>query len=133
MGATPPKVQISWGEFIDKVTILEIKLQRLKSKKAQENVRLELGTLNSIANDILSRRPDLEPLKQQMKSVNEVLWDIEDRIRAKEASKSFDRQFIELARSVYINNDKRGDLKRQINVLLNSELVEEKQYTHYST
>ena len=133
MDAGPPKIQISWGELIDKVTILEIKLRRLNSKKARENVRRELGALNSIANDILSRRPDLEPLKQQMKSVNEVLWNIEDKIRAKEASKSFDRQFIELARSVYINNDKRGDLKRQINVLLNSEPVEEKQYTHYST
>jgi hypothetical protein len=131
MDATPPKVQISWGEFIDKVTILEIKLQRLNSKKAQENVRRELGALNSIVDNILSRRPDLEPLKQQMKSVNEALWDVEDKIRAKEASKSFDQQFIELARSVYINNDKRGDLKRQINALLNSELVEEKQYSHY--
>src|SRR5438552_16134074 len=105
MDATPPKVQISWGEFIDKVTILEIKLQRLNSKKAQENVRRELGALNSIVNNILSRRPDLEPLKQQMKSVNEALWDVEDKIRAKEASKSFDQQFIELARSVYITND----------------------------
>jgi hypothetical protein len=131
MDTAPPKVQISWGEFIDKVTILEIKLQRLKSKRAQKNVRRELGALNGIANNILSRRPDLEPLKRKMKSVNEALWDFEDKIRAKEASKSFDRQFIELARSVYINNDKRGDLKRQINALLNSELVEEKQYTQY--
>ena len=68
-----------------------------------------------------------------VKSVNEVLWDVEDRIRAKEAAKSFDQEFIELARSVYINNDKRGDLKRQINALLNSEVAEEKQYTLYST
>src|SRR5262249_28650952 len=132
MDAGPPKVQISWGELIDKITILEIKLQRLNSKKARENVRRELGALNSIANGTQCRQSDLEPLKQQLKSVNEALWDIEDKIRAKEASKSFDYQFIELARSVYINNDKRGDLKRQINELLNSELVEEKQYTHYS-
>jgi hypothetical protein len=131
MDALPPKVQISWGELIDKMTILEIKLQRLNSKKASENVRRELAALNSITNDVFSRQPDLEPFKQQLKSVNEALWDIEDKIRAKEASKTFDQQFIQLARSVYINNDKRGDLKRQINVLLNSELVEEKQYTQY--
>lgn len=130
--ATAPKVQISWGELIDKITILEIKVQRLKSKQAIENVLRELITLDSITNEILLQRPDLQTLKQQLKSVNEALWDIEDRIRAKEAGKSFDQQFIELARSVYLNNDKRASLKRQINVLLNSELVEAKQYTPYS-
>jgi hypothetical protein len=79
MDALLPKVQISWGELIDKMTILEIKLQRLNSKKASENVLRELGALNGITNDIFSRRPDLEPLKQQLKSVNETLWDIEDK------------------------------------------------------
>jgi hypothetical protein len=132
MDALPPKIQLSWGELIDKMTILEIKLERLNSKQASENVRRELRALNSITNDILSRQPDLEPIKQQLKSVNEALWDIEDKIRAKEAAKSFDQQFIKLARLVYMNNDKRGNLKRQINTLLNSELVEEKQYTPYS-
>ena len=132
ISATVPKVQISWGELIDKLTILEIKVQRLKSKGATDNVCRELTALNSIANE-LSQRLDLASLKNQLKSVNEVLWDIEDKIRAKEALKSFDQQFIQLARSIYINNDKRGDLKHQINVLLNSELVEEKQYTYYST
>jgi len=72
-------------------------------------------------------------LKQRLKSVNETLWEIEDKIRAKEAVKTFDHVFIELARSVYMTNDKRGDLKRQINLLLNSELIEEKQYTPYET
>jgi hypothetical protein len=131
MGTLSPKVLISWGELIDKITILEIKMQRLTSEKAGKNVCCELNALNSIADCLLSQRPDIEPLKQQMRSVNEALWDIEDKIRAKEASKSFDQQFIELARSVYINNDKRGNLKRKINVLLNSEIVEEKQYTQY--
>jgi len=130
--APAPKVQISWGELIDKITILEIKVQRLNSKTASENVRRELRSLDSLANHIIAERSDLEPLKQQLKSVNQALWDIEDKIRAKEAAKSFDQQFIDLARSVYVNNDRRGGLKRQINALLNSELVEEKQYTSYS-
>jgi hypothetical protein len=133
MISTTPKIQISWGELIDKITILEIKVQRLSSKQATENVCRELVSLNRISDKILLQRPDLKSLKQQLKSVNEVLWDVEDRIRAKEAAKSFDQEFIELARSVYINNDKRGDLKRQINALLNSEVAEEKQYTLYST
>ena len=85
------------------------------------------------ADHIVSEQPHLIALKEQLKSVNEILWDIEDKIRAKEAAKSFDQQFIELARSVYINNDKRGDLKRQINGLLNSDFAETKQYTSYSS
>ena len=133
LSLTTPTVPVSWGELIDKMTILEIKEQRLKSTEAAANVRRELAALANITRDILSQRPDLTSVKYELRLVNEALWDIEDKIRAKEASKSFDQQFIELARSVYINNDKRGDLKRRINRLLNSELIEEKQYTHYST
>ena len=131
--AIKPIVQVSWGELIDKMTILEIKEQRLKSSNAVANVRRELATLASVVHDILLQRRDLASVKTQLRSINEALWDIEDKIRAKEAAKSFDQQFVELARSVYVNNDKRGDLKRQINALLDSELVEEKQYTLYST
>ena len=131
--AAAPSVQISWGELLDKMTILEIKVQRLNSQVATEKIRGELAVLSSTANDILSEQPYLVTLKEQLKSVNEVLWDIEDKIRAKEAAKSFDQQFIELARSVYINNDKRGDLKRQINALLNSDFAEVKQYASYSS
>lgn len=131
--ATTPTVQVSWGELIDKMTILEIKQKRLKSTEAAANTRRELAALVSVAHEMLSRLPDIASLKEQLKSVNEALWDIEDKIRAKEASKSFDQQFIELARSVYVTNDKRGHLKRQINALLNSEIIEEKQYTPYST
>src|SRR5262249_52333645 len=120
-----PKVQISWGELVDKLTILEIKLERLKSNDAIENVRRELTTLSGIASEVLSGQPKVVVIKEQLKSLNEILWEIEDKIRAKEATKSFDRQFIELARSVYMTNDKRGDLKRQINALLNSDFVEE--------
>lgn len=102
-------------------------------KNAIENVRRELAALNHTANEILTQQPNLLSLKEQLKSINESLWNIEDKIRAKEATQSFDQEFIELARSVYINNDKRGNLKRQINAVLNSEVVEEKQYTTYST
>ena len=131
--ASSPSVRISWGELLDRITILEIKVQRLNSQAATEKVRHELAILSSAADEILSEQPYLIALKEQLKSVNEVLWDIEDKIRAKEAAKSFDQHFIELARSVYINNDKRGDLKGQINTLLNSDFAEEKQYTSYSS
>jgi Family of unknown function (DUF6165) len=130
---TAPKIQISWGELIDKITILEIKADRLNSPEATRNVRHELTVLNSVARKVIRQRTDVQALKQRLKAVNDALWDIEDKIRAKEAAKSFDHEFIELARSVYVNNDRRGHLKRQINAVLNSELVEEKQYTIYST
>ena len=128
-----PKIQISWGELIDKIPILEIKAERLNSGVATRNVRHELAVLNSVARKVLRQRKDVQVLKQRLKAVNDALWDIEDKIRAKEAAKSFDQEFIELARSVYMNNDRRGHLKRQVNAVLNSELVEEKQYTNYST
>jgi len=126
-----PMVALSWGEVIDKITILEIKQQRLSSPEAIDNVRRELAALNKVFAD--ATVPDgLAALKQALKTVNEKLWDIENRIRAKEAEASFDRSFIELARSVYVNNDERAKLKREINNLLKSELVEEKQYTPYA-
>jgi hypothetical protein len=130
---TAPKIQISWGELIDKITILEIKAERLKSRVATRNVRRELTVLNGVARKVLTQRKDVQELKQRLKALNDALWDIEDKIRAKEAAKLFDHEFIELARSVYMNNDRRGRLKREINAVLNSELVEEKQYTIYST
>jgi hypothetical protein len=126
-----PTIQVSWGELIDKITILEIKKQRLKSQESVTNVQNELAELMSIVHYTLTKRQDLVDLKQQLKSVNENLWEIEDKIRAKEAAKSFDQEFIELARSVYMNNDERGDLKRRINELLGSKFGEEKQYTPY--
>jgi len=128
-----PAVAVSWGELVDKITILEIKQQRLSSPQAVANVRSELAALDRIVADLRPAPAGLETLKQQLKSVNETLWEIEDRIRAKEAAKTFDQQFIELARSVYINNDERSRIKREINALLKSGLVEEKQYTAYKT
>lgn len=127
-----PTVQVSWGEFIDKMTILEIKEKRLTSSKAVDNVCRELTALKIIAQDIHAKNSRLAQLKHELKTINEELWEIEDKIREKEASKMFDQEFVELARSVYFHNDKRGDVKRQINTLMKSEIVEEKQYTTYS-
>jgi alpha/beta superfamily hydrolase len=120
---------ISWGELIDKITILEIKAQRLSSPAALANVRRELDGLNAIAD--LRQHPEIADLKAELSAINARLWDIEDAIRAKEAAHFFDRDFIELARSVYRENDHRGRIKRDINRAMNSEIVEEKQYTSY--
>lgn len=126
-----PTAQVSWGELIDKITILEIKEARLTSPTAITNVRREVAALTDAAQDAHRKNADLARLKAELRSINETLWDIEDRIRAKEAAKSFDREFIELARAVYFENDKRAGLKGQINRTMNSEIVEEKQYTTY--
>lgn len=126
-----PSVPVSWGELLDKVTILEIKERRLRSPDAIANVARELELLRAAASPAHAASPHLDRLKDALHDVNEMLWDIEDRIRAKEADKTFDSEFVELARAVYIQNDRRGDLKRRINALMNSELVEEKQYTPY--
>jgi Family of unknown function (DUF6165) len=127
----PLLAPISWGELLDKITILEIKSERLTSPTAVMNVRHELELLSGIAHGVTVRDPRLPALKTALKKVNDELWMIEDRIREKEAKQLFDGEFVELARSVYRNNDRRGQLKREINVLLNSDLIEEKQYAHY--
>jgi len=125
-----PVVEVSWGELIDKVTILELKARRLSSPAALDNVRRELSVLTGTLGGL--QAPDaLDDLKRRLASVNETLWDIEDEIRAKEAAGAFDGDFVHLARSVYINNDLRSALKREINLLLNSDIIEEKQYTDY--
>ena len=126
-----PTVEVSWGELIDKITILEIKEQRLTSPVAVANVRKELGAASRTIAELNPVPAGFDGLKKELKAINEALWDIENRTRAKEAAKTFDQQFIELTRSVYLNNDKRAGIKRRINELLNSGLVEEKQYTSY--
>jgi hypothetical protein len=131
LGATDkPTIPVSWGELIDKITILEIKETKLHSTQAVANVRQELKALTSAAAGAIDD-PDLAALRSQLRSINETLWNVEDQLRAKEATRCFDRAFIELARSVYVNNDRRADLKRRINVLMKSAILEEKQYTAY--
>lgn len=126
-----PAIHISWGELIDKLTILEIKSEHLASESARVNVRRELEQLSVLANEAGAREPRLAPLRSELKRVNELLWQIEDDIRSKEAQKIFDADFIALARAVYCNNDERGRLKQQINTLLQSDITEEKQYAPY--
>jgi hypothetical protein len=127
-----PAVPVSWGELLDKITILEIKERRLSSPQAVANVRNELAVLSRAVAELNPAPAALDTLKQKLKAINEKLWEVEDEIRAKEAAKTFDPQFIELARAVYVHNDERARIKREINELLKSGLVEEKQYTPYS-
>ncbi|MGE5537859.1 MAG: DUF6165 family protein [Gemmatimonas sp.] len=125
-----PLVPTSWGELLDKITILEIKSERLTSETALRNVRNELSQLEAVGTQA-GNNPRLSDLRRALKVINESLWDIEDRIREHEASQLFDDEFIALARAVYRTNDERGRIKREINLLLSSELVEEKQYKAY--
>ena len=122
---------VSYGELIDKITILEIKSRRIADAAKLANVRNELDLLNATwANDTASRT-DISSERASLLAVNELLWDIEDRIRLKEKAQAFDAEFIELARSVYFRNDERAAFKREINLTLGSQLVEEKSYQDY--
>jgi len=125
------QIDVSYGELIDKITILEIKFERIGDAEKLKNIERELAILNDAwlrtgvdPEVIVGQRADL-------KAINETLWDIEDRIRQKEADKSFDQDFIEIARSVYRANDERSRVKRAINERLGSSLVEEKSYQPY--
>jgi hypothetical protein len=126
-----PHVPISWGEMIDKITILQIKRECLIGEAALANVGRELDALSVIASPVLAADDTARALMAQLKALNKILWDIEDRIRRKEATGAYDAEFIELARSVYKRNDERATLKKQLNQQLASELVEEKSYTPY--
>jgi hypothetical protein len=126
-----PFSPVSWGELIDKITILEIKSERLDDETALTNVRKELELLSQLATEALELSTELETQKRNLHEVNQALWVIEDRIREKEAGKCFDEEFIQLARSVYKTNDMRAAIKRRINELLASELMEEKSYKRY--
>ena len=123
------KIEISVGELVDKVTILSIKLHKIKSAEKLVNVRREYQILRD-SMEAAGITTESEVFKDLL-SVNLVLWDIEDKIRLKEANKQFDDEFIELARSVYIQNDQRFELKRKINLSYDSELIEEKEYVDY--
>ena len=128
--AAIPLAPVSWGEVIDKITILEIKFARLGDEAARANVAKELDLLRGIAAPALARA-ELVGLAAKLRTLNESLWDIEDRIRDHERAGTFDSGFIALARSVYRTNDERGRLKREINQALGSGLVEEKSYRPY--
>ncbi len=124
-------VEVSPGELIDKITILEIKSERIKDVEKLKNVRMELATLVACRDLAIEASPELAELTIELKQVNESLWQIEDQIRECERHRDFGPKFIELARSVYKSNDRRSALKRQINELLGSRLIEEKSYSEY--
>jgi len=117
------EVPVSVGEVLDKITILQIKSERITDASKLANVRKELQQLTLATRGY--RHPDLEA---DLRAVNERLWSVEDRLREKEKRKEFDAEFIELARAVYITNDRRAEIKRRINEITGSALVEEKSY-----
>ncbi len=124
-------VPVSPGELLDKITILRIKVARIQDAAKLANVKLELSLLEKIWADSGAAAHDVALDERALENVNERLWDIEDRIRDKEARQTFDRDFIELARAVYICNDERAAIKKHINLQLGSRLVEEKSYKQY--
>lgn len=123
-----PEVPVSAGELIDKITILQIKSERIHDEQKLENVRRELQVLQRMRAETVPDHPDLEELVAELKQVNEKLWEIEDNVRTCEREGDFGERFIELARSVYKTNDHRAVVKRRMNELLGSNLVEEKSY-----
>jgi len=125
------RVPISTGELFDKITILEIKIRRVADAQKRDNVLNEWHELTDTLEQHISMNHELTQLKKELLFINEQLWDIEDSIRAKEAQHLFDEEFIELARSVYYTNEQRSVLKRKINILTGSTLIEEKEYTKY--
>lgn len=127
-------VPISPGELLDKITILEIKMERIEDPKKLSNVKTELDLLEKVWRQSGYAGVTMVSEKRaELKAINEKLWVIEDDIRLKESKKSFDSEFIELARSVYFNNDQRARIKKEINIGVGSDLVEEKSYQDYSS
>ena len=125
------QVPVSVGEVLDKITILQIKLAHISDANKQVNIQNELDALLPLVAGDGFTTDEMQGLLAELKSVNEALWDIEDDIREKEAAKNFDAEFIKLARAVYVTNDKRAEIKKQINLATGSALIEEKSYESY--
>jgi hypothetical protein len=125
------RVEVSPGEMIDKITILEIKTARIDDPAKVKNVGYELGILEAVRNAEIPASPELDRLTADLRTVNARLWDIEDEIRDCERNKNFGDRFIELARAVYHTNDRRAEIKKFINELLGARIVEEKSYNSY--
>ena len=125
-------VPVSFGEVLDKITILEIKSERIADAEKVKNVRLELDELSATWNEAVQDQAAIADLRRQLKEVNEALWEIEDDIRDQEAAQDFGAKFIELARAVYVTNDKRAAIKKDVNLALGSRFVEEKSYQDYT-
>jgi len=124
------KIPVSFGELVDKITILRIKQSKINDKEKLKHIDHELQALVRYFSSYAS--VDIVQQFTKLESVNKKLWDIEDKLRVKESKREFDEEFIELARSVYFTNDKRAELKREINELTGSDIMEVKSYVEYS-
>jgi hypothetical protein len=125
------RVEISIGEFFDKLTILEIKRSRIKDAAKLENIERELNGLNRLLEELPFSRKGVSDEVDELKAINGKLWVIEDELRDKESHRTFDDAFIQLARAVYKNNDRRFEVKKAINRKLGSDFIEEKSYKPY--
>ncbi len=125
------QVPISPGELLDKITILQIKAERIQDSTKVANVKVELDSLSNVWKQSVTSDTAIEALTNELKTINEKLWEIEDDIRDEERNKQFGERFIELARSVYVTNDDRANAKKKVNLHLNSSIVEEKSYQDY--
>lgn len=124
-------VEVSIGELIDKVTILQIKSERIKDRAKLINIHTELSLLNEVLEREVHSLGTITHLVDDLKKINEVIWDVEDSIRDLEKKQVFDEAFIKLARKVYHSNDRRAALKRDINLAMQSRIIEEKSYSQY--
>ena len=123
--------EISAGELLDKISILEIKLEKIKDKNSQEEIKKEYKILKEIQNSSIKMEDEIKDLFKLIKEINIKLWNIEDNLRTCEKNKDFGKNFIELAREVYFNNDKRSKIKSEMNKVLGSNIREVKQYANY--
>jgi hypothetical protein len=130
--STDIKIPISPGELVDKITILQIKSARITDPTKVANVRAELALLEETWRDSVHATSDIDIEWAALRRINETLWDVEDRLREKERARTFDQEFIDLARAVYFTNDERASVKREINVKLGSKIIEEKSYAKYT-
>ena len=124
-------IPVSSGELIDKISILKIKRKKIINKSKLQNINHELSLLNKIYKNNFKKNKKILLYEKKLIKINKKLWDVEDKIRLLESKKDFNNKFIDLARSVYINNDKRSEIKKKINKLTGSNLVEEKSYKKY--
>lgn len=126
------QVEISIGELLDKISILQIKSERITDQSKLENIKIELESLLDKWENSSFSKIEIAEERVQLREVNEKLWELEDDIRIKEARYSFDEDFVRLARLVYVTNDQRAAIKRKINEKLGSTLIEEKSYSNYN-
>jgi predicted nuclease with TOPRIM domain len=123
--------EISPGELLDKISILEIKLEKVRDQEGQKEIKKEYSILKEVQNSNIKITDELKKLFDELKSVNSALWDIEDKIRICEKNKDYGEVFIKLARGVYLSNDKRSKIKSEINTILGSNIKEVKEYVNY--